>query len=297
MLLDAQDYVGWDSPWDVATTASVSCEWTVLIPFFNERDFLDGTLASLAAQDVPFELILIDNGSTDGSGEIAAATCRRLGLDFTLLVERRPGKVNALQAGVERTRTRYIATCDADTLYPTHYLRRAGQLLDESGAAAGGAYFVAPTATDEDHRQSAKRMARAARLLPAQCHTGGAGQVFRTSILRRAGQFDASQWSYVLEDHEIMHRVAKLGTLVYGNDFWCAPSSRERDRDSIRWTLLERILYHVTPKPARDWFFYDFLAGRLAARRLTSDRIRERKFYAYPDRAAGDFAQGVPNPA
>ena len=125
-------------------------------------------------------------------------------------------------------------------------------------------------------------MVAAARVLPRQCHTGGAGQAFETAALRRAGGFDGDRWGYVLEDHEIMHRMAKLGSLAYGGTLWCAPSPRERNRDSIRWTLAERILYHVTPKPARDWFFYAFLSRRLAARRLSSDRIRERQFHAEP---------------
>ena len=175
-------------------------------------------------------------------------------------------------------------------------LRQAGRLLDRSRAAAGGAYFVAPDASAEDHVRAAARMARAAALLPRQCHTGGAGQVFRTAVLRRAGQFDAGLWSYVLEDHEIMHRVGKLGAIAYGDDFWCAPSPRERDRESIRWTLLERVLYHVTPGPARDWFFYGFLGRRLAARRLTSDRIRERQFQPQPAFGPGQI-RGNPNPA
>jgi glycosyltransferase involved in cell wall biosynthesis len=269
MLHETTDFQHWDSPWDTVAEPDPAPRWTVLIPFFNERALLNGTLASLAAQDVPFELILIDNASTDGSADIAAATCRRLGLAFTLLTDRRPGKVNALQTGVARTRTRYVATCDADTIYPTDYLRRAALLLE------------APA-----------RMARVAKLLPEQCHTGGAGQVFRTDALRQAGGFDAARWGYVLEDHEIMHCMAKLGPLAYGGRLWCAPSPRERDRDSIRWTLVERILYHVTPGPARDWFFYDFLGRRLAARRLTSDRIRERQFYAQPD-----FSGGIPRTA
>lgn len=289
----AEQGEGRDSPWGPVCTPSVVTEWTVLIPFFNERHFLGATLASLALQQVPFDLILIDNGSTDGSAELAEATCRRLGLRFTLLVERRPGKVNALRAGVERTRTRHVATCDADTLYPPQYLRQAGRLLDRSGAAAGGAYFVAADATVQDHARAARRLARAAALLPGQCHTGGAGQVFRTDTLRRAGQFDAGLWSYVLEDHEIMHRVGKLGPIVYGGDFWCAPSPRDRDRESIRWTLLERSLYHLMPRPARDWFFYAFLGRRLAARRLTSDRIRERQFQAQ-FQAPPAFGQGLP---
>lgn len=288
MLLETSDVPPrnciWDDLEEPAAATVAPRDWTVLIPFFNERDVLGGTLASLAAQDVAFELILIDNGSTDGSGAVAAAACRRLSLAYTLLVERRPGKVSALAAGVARTATPFVATCDADTLYPPDYLRRAGRLLTATGAVAGGAYFVRPGASAQEHAAAGARLARAARLLPRQCHTGGAGQVFRTAALRRAGQFDAARWRYVLEDHEIMHRIAKLGPLAYGGGLWCAPSPRERDRDSIRWTLLERMLYHLTPGPARDWFFYAFLGGRLAARRLSSDRIRERRFQVVPDR-------------
>ena len=294
MLLESQDCPVWDSPWETVAAPVVPCNWTVLIPFFNERAFLEGTLTSLAAQDIPFELILIDNASTDGSADIAAQVCRRLGLAFTLLIERRPGKVNALNTGVGRTRTAFVATCDADTLYPSDYLRQAEALLEANGAVAGGGYFVTPTASNEDHRLASLRMDRAAKLLPGQCHTGGAGQVFRTDALRRAGQFDTARWSFVLEDHEIMHRMAKLGRLAFGGGLWCAPSPRERDRDSIRWTLAERILYHVTPGPARDWFFYDFLGRRLAARRLTSDRIRERQFQPRPVYPAGLSANGMP---
>ena len=291
MLHQSIDVVAWNSPWEMVAPSKPVPRWTVLIPFFNERALLDATIVSLAAQDAPFELVLIDNASTDGSADVAAATCRRLGLAFTLLIDHRPGKVNALQSGVARTRTRFVATCDADTIYPTDYLRQAELLLEAKGAIAGGAYFVASDATADDHKAASARIARAASLLPRQCHTGGAGQVFHTDALRRAGGFDAARWGYVLEDHEIMHRMAKLGPLAYGGTLWCAPSHRERDRDSIRWTLIERILYHTTPGPARDWFFYDFLARRLAARRLTSDRIRERQFYAQ-----SDFSDGIPQP-
>lgn len=279
MYLGSTEYRAGNRPCEPVPLPRTPCRWTVLIPFFNERDYLADTLASLAAQDVSFELILIDNGSSDGSGAIATAVCQRLGLNFTLLHESHPGKVNALAAGVERTRTTFVATCDADTLYPSNYLSEAARLLSHSAVAAG-AYFVSPGASQNEHAEAGRRLMRAARLLPGQCHTGGAGQVFRTAALRRAGQFNAQRWGYVLEDHEILHRVAKQGPLGYSETFWCAPSPRERDRESIRWTLVERVLYHVTPRPARDWFFYGFLARRLAGRRLTSNRIRERQFYA-----------------
>ncbi|WP_204316325.1 hypothetical protein, partial [Serratia marcescens] len=64
----------------------------------------------------------------------------------------------------------------------------------------------------------------------------------------------------------------------YSDALWCMPSPRERDRDSIRWTLFERLAYSVAAPWAGDWFFYSFLSARLRKRRLLSHNIRERQF-------------------
>jgi glycosyltransferase involved in cell wall biosynthesis len=257
-------------------------DWTVLLPFFNERDFLEGTLASLARQSEPPLVILIDNGSTDGSGAIARAACVRLRLAHVLLREMTPGKVAALASGFALVSTPYVATCDADTWYPETYLANARAVLERGDCAAAGAYFVAADATAWQRMRKALHTVAAAALLPGQCHTGGAGQVFRTEALRRAGGFDPSRWNMVLEDHEIMHRVRDHGRLGYHSALWCAPAPRERDRNSTRWTLAERLCYHATTAWAGDWFFYGFLADRLAARRLSSERLRERAYHDIP---------------
>jgi glycosyltransferase involved in cell wall biosynthesis len=252
--------------------------WSILLPFFNERDYLPATIASLAAQSVPVRLILIDNGSTDGSAAIARAACLNHGLDYLLITEPLPGKVAALRTGLDWVRTPLVATCDADTLYPPHYLASAEAILAKPGCVAAGAYFVAPGADEQTRRAAARLVLTVARLLPRQSHTGGAGQAFRTSALRAAGGFDADRWNYVLEDHEIVHRMMRTGTMDYAHDLWCAPSKRERNRDSIRWTFFERLVYAVAAPKAGDWFFYSFLAARLKRRRLLSSRIRERQY-------------------
>jgi len=254
-------------------------DWSIVMPFFNERDFLGDTLASLAAQTRRFKLILVDNGSTDGSAQVAIHACVALGLDWTLLSERRPGKVFALTAGLACARSPLVATCDADTWYPPEYLAEAETLLAARGSVAAGAFFAGRDDAAEQRRK-AWHISIMPSLLRRQCHTGGAGQVFRTAALRRAGGFDAARWNYVLEDHEIIHRVHREGSVKYGARFWCAPSPRERNRESIRWTLGERILYHALAPVAGDWFFYRFLARRLDRRSMTSERIRERPFQA-----------------
>jgi len=40
--------------------------WSIVLPVFNEADFLPRTLRALADQDASFHLVLVDNGSTDG---------------------------------------------------------------------------------------------------------------------------------------------------------------------------------------------------------------------------------------
>jgi glycosyltransferase involved in cell wall biosynthesis len=253
-------------------------DWTVLIPFFNERDYIAGTIASIAAQSVPLTLILVDNGSTDNSAAVAVAACRKLGVDHLVVTEVAPGKVAALRAGLGWVRTRWVATCDADTTYPSHYLAAAGAVLSQPGRVVAGSYFVAPDASEDEREAKARTFLTATRLLPRQCHTGGAGQAFCTATLRAAGGFNADRWNYVLEDHEIIHRVIRHGTMGHARGLWCSPSRRDRDRDSIRWTLAERLLYSVAAPWTGDWFFYSFLATRLRERRLSSQRIRERPF-------------------
>lgn len=257
--------------------------WTFAIPYYNEADFLPATLASLIAQTLrPFRLILIDNGSTDGSAAIArAAMAGVAGIETVHLSESRPGKIHALEQLLDHVDTRYLALGDADTLYPPHYLAQAQAVLE-----AGGARVVAAMAIDVygDPEARGARCRRfvyprvIARLLPRQCHTGGYAQCFRADALRRAGGFSERLWRYVLLDHEIMQRVFKQGAARYHPDLWCRPSPRRSDRSTVRWTLFERLIYHATPFAAKDWYFYRFLAPRLARRRLGHLNLRAKSW-------------------
>lgn len=256
--------------------------WSVVLPYYNETGYLRPTLESLFAQEFrDFRLILVDNASTDGSGDLARAiAAEHADIETTHLSESRPGKTSALQCGLAAVTTEFVAFCDADTFYPRHYLQRCNDLFASSGKNA-----VAVMAMDlpADHEGPAARRKRAkvmavSRILSKQAHTGGFGQNFRTETLRKAGGFSAEIWPFVLEDHEVMQRVLKFGRSVYAPDLWCIPSNRRMDRTRVNWTFGEQLLYHLTPFVLKDWFFYRFLARRFAGRSLENVRLREKSW-------------------
>ncbi|MET0364641.1 MAG: glycosyltransferase family A protein [Sphingobium sp.] len=257
----------------------VQPRWTVVLPFYNERDYLPISLQSLAEQTVPFHLILIDNNSNDGSADVAMTLCHLGGISVTLLTERRPGKVSALQSGVEAARSELIATCDADTIYPPDYLERAALLLDGTGSVAAIAATAPPEASPFSRRMAGLHIAIAGKLLPQQCHNGGAGQVFRTDALKAAGSFDPQIWNWVLEDHEIIARVERQGRIAYHADFQCAPITRPRSVSTVGWKFSEQLRYHASTPATRHAFFHDFLGPRLRDRALSSDRLRRDTHY------------------
>lgn len=254
--------------------------WSVVLPYYNETGYLRPTLESLFAQAFrDFRLILVDNASTDGSGELArAVAAAHADIETTHLRDARPGKINALECGLAAVETEFVAFCDADTFYPAHYLRRCDELFASSNAVAAMAMDL-PDGRESPAawRKRAKVMA-VSRILPKQTHTGGFGQSFRTDVLRKAGGFSAELWPFVLEDHEVMQRVFKFGRAVYAPDLWCIPSNRRKDRTGVGWTTAEQLLYHLTPFALKDWFFYRFLARRFAARALDNAKLRQKSW-------------------
>ena len=112
--------------------------------------------------------------------------------------------------------------------------------------------------------------------MPRQNHTSGAAQTFRSAPLRRAGGYDPTLWPYVLKDHELMHRVLQHGRQAYAADLWCISSERRADRRRVRWTLWERLRYHLTPFSRKRAFFDDWLGPRFSARGQADTVLRDQ---------------------
>lgn len=111
----------------------------VVVPYHNEAAGMGATLAALAAQrDAAFTLVLVDNASSDGGGEVAAAFARSLAGRLPrveLVREAQKGTGAAADTGFRRAialGARWVARTDADCLPDPHWvasLKRA--LCDE----------------------------------------------------------------------------------------------------------------------------------------------------------------------
>lgn len=259
-----------------------SSRWSVVLPYYNEAEYLPATLEALLAQDLrPLQLILVDNASTDDT----TARCRALleghsDVTVVYLHEPRPGKTNALETGLARVDTDFVAVCDADTYYPPHYLRRCDEVFAAASNNVLGVMAQRVTGPPT-HGQPRRRMLKTllwSWIFSKQCLTGGYGQTFRTEGLRAAGGFSTTLWPYVFEDHEVMQRIFKIGRSRYDFDLWCIPSMRRGERCAVDWTYFEKRLYGITPFALKDWYFYTFLAGRFAARRQYAAKLREKSW-------------------
>ncbi len=258
--------------------------WSVVIPYYNERDYLPATLASLLAQDFrPFQLILVDNASTDDTTERCRAILQdAAGITAIYLHEPRAGKTNALECGLARVDTEFVAFCDADTFYPPHYLKRCDRIYAESPArvlAVMASRLAAAPTHGRPRRRQLKTMLWA-RIFTRQALTGGFGHTFRTAGLRAAGGYSTALWPFVFEDHEVMQRLFKIGRSRYDFDLWCVPSMRRADRSNVDWTYFEKRLYGVVPFIFKDWYFYTFLSRRFAKRKLDQTNLRAKSWIA-----------------
>jgi len=90
---------------------------SVILPVYNAQDYLEGSIASLLAQDfIDFELLIINDGSTDGSMELAE---RFQAQDGRVRIVHNPGNlglIKTLNHALEHAKGTYLARQDSDDM-------------------------------------------------------------------------------------------------------------------------------------------------------------------------------------
>ncbi|WP_394780713.1 glycosyltransferase family 2 protein [Undibacterium sp.] len=186
---------------------------TVLIAARNAEKTLAETLESLAAQTyTDFDVLLVDDESSDGTQEVANAFRSRLRLDL-LRLDKNAGVAGALNHGLAQIQSDYIARLDADDIaLPTRLEKQAAFLDARSDVAVCGSWMdMFYDDASQNSRILAKPLEDAAikTALVQYCSMSHGSSTFRRSFFQDVGVFDLRL--DFAEDYDIWCRGALLG--------------------------------------------------------------------------------------
>jgi peptidoglycan-N-acetylglucosamine deacetylase len=219
---------------------------SVIVPAFNEERVIAKTIESLLASDYPsFEVIVVDDGSPDGTGEVVrerfASKAR-----VRLFTKQNGGKAEALNYGLMRSRGSIIIGLDADTIFMPQTIRALVRRFHDPGmgAVAGNAKVGNRINTVTrwqalEYITSQNMDRRAFSSLNCITVVPGAVGAWRRELVERAGGFTSDT---LAEDQDLTLSVRRMGFQVgYEEDAiaWTeAPDSlKGLGRQRFRWSF------------------------------------------------------------
>lgn len=221
---------------------------TLVVPVLDEEIFLAETLTSLRNQTfTDFELVVVDNGSTDRSPQIAQEFADRV------VIEPRRGALHAMHRGFTEAKGDLIACADADTLYPPRWLERLVASLDKAGVVA----VYGPMGFRESSGP--------ARFLQASgyCALAGLSRLCGVRLagaanlgMRKDAYFSVGGYPPLVEraspDFRLALRLAEIGWVRFAPTMVCYTANRRFIQVNPLWGSLEAVRYWLDVASRRD---------------------------------------------
>src|SRR5919197_199651 len=222
---------------------------TVVVPMYNEADCIGDCVRSVLGQDfAPLELLVVDDGSVDGS----AAMCDGLGI--TVLRQDHQGPGTARNLGARYARGNILVFADADMVLASDYMRRlaapiaAGQALatchwdeqvlnwDNPWARCQTYYLGLPERRrqplDPPAREEVYRAVRKDFFLAAGGMEEHAGRGDDSSVARRTGVL-----ATIVRGAVCYHRGPASWREVFGEAVWSGKNVAVEKRHRLRRSL------------------------------------------------------------
>lgn len=206
-------------------------EVSVVIPNYNGLAYLEGVLSSLECQSMKnFEVILVDNGSTDGSCAFVAAQYSWVHI---IELSENFGFSRAVNEGIKAARAPYVLLLNNDTEVEPDFLKEMTEGLqrhkkafscqakmiqfhDREKMDDGGNYYCAlGWAFAGGKGKAAERYDKEKKIF-SSC--AGAA-IYRKKIFEKIGYFDDEHFAY-LEDLDVGYRAR-----IYGYENWYIPGA------------------------------------------------------------------------
>ena len=215
---------------------------TVIVPAYNEKANIEAAIRSILANSHPLEVVVVDDGSTDGTADLVEA----LRLPRVRVIRQaNGGKATALNTGIAAARHELIVMVDGDTIFERDTVRNLVQpFADPAIGAVSGNVKIANRDTFLTRLQHIEYVVgfnvdrRVHDLMGSMCTIPGAAGAFRRSVLVEVG--GVSQET-LAEDTDLTIAIGRAGwRMVYVDNAiaWTeAPVTvRQLWQQRYRWT-------------------------------------------------------------
>lgn len=196
---------------------------SVVIPAYNEEKYLGACLESLMKQTKkPFEIIVVDNNSTDKTAEIAKSF---EGVSVIKVMEQ--GITPTRNAGFNAAKGDIIARTDADTLVPEDWVEHIERIFsnnDVSGVSGPGVYFDAPVKSDK----FLTFYFWMSKLLFGHAILYGPNTIITSKIWQKVSKTICTDDKKMHEDIDLSIHIVKLGGSIFVDKTLIVQSSARR---------------------------------------------------------------------
>ena len=214
--------------------ASVAMRFSVVTALFNGLDYTRNYLKSLEStlQGIDYELIFVDDGSTDGTREVVSAYAR-LDSRIRLIEADHLGVCAARNRGIEEARGEFLAFLDSDNTWRPDFLKNMYAGLSSSGGKAAYSAIRMLNGREEFTGQPIT-----ADQLLVRNYIDLNVLVVQTSFVRELGGFDASLRRWV--DYDLVLRITETAIIEYFPFIGCDYVDDDSDdritrRESANW--------------------------------------------------------------
>lgn len=258
-----------------ASVTSPSPLVSVVVCTFNGGELLRLCLEGLTRQDVPssrYEVIIVDNNSTDGSGNLAEEYCRKMS-NYRCVCETQQGLSHARNRGCREARGEYLLYLDDDAIPSDGHLRNVLAVIDACSPDIFGGpifpYYTTPKPSWFRDEYEVRKYAEESGF-STTCGVSGGNYGIRKAILQQLGLFDAAYGMVgnrlgLLEERKVLERYRKVTPL---------------DAQKVYYALECAVQHHVPRKKMKLLYMLrrHYLAGRLWD--VVQHEVAGRKFGA-----------------
>jgi glycosyltransferase involved in cell wall biosynthesis len=218
---------------------------SVIIPAHNEEKYLERTLEAILAQDYPnFEVIIVDNASTDRTSDIAKSFSK-----VKVLFEGNKGTMWACECGRKEATGEIIVRMDADCLPEIDWLKKGAAFFEDDkvvGVSGPYDYYDAEKIFRYFSIHFQRIIYRLANFLVQILKRGavmiGGNSFMRASTLESAGGFN-TLFTFWGDDTDTAKRLAKFGRIIFDPNLVIKGSARRMKKEGS-FNLTAQYIFH-----------------------------------------------------